>query len=83
MHPTGGSLRVFRQSARLEVGSAKSGFSGLAHQRVTQTVGPSKRSITIKPLLECYNVHSVVEILSAHAKQPATDLLSVCCTGWY
>jgi hypothetical protein len=38
VHPTGGSLRVFRQFAWLEVGSVKMVFSRLAHQRVTQTV---------------------------------------------
>ena len=36
MHPTGGSLRVFKQSAWLEVGSVKMALSRPAHQRVTQ-----------------------------------------------
>jgi len=39
VHPTGGSLRVFRQFAWLEVGSAKAALSRPAHQRVTQAVG--------------------------------------------
>ena len=39
MHPTGGSLRVFRQLAWLEVGSVKAAFSRPAHQWVKQTVG--------------------------------------------
>jgi len=39
VHPTGGSLRVFRRFAWLEVGSIKAALSRLAHQRVTQTVG--------------------------------------------
>ena len=39
MHPTGGSLRVFRQFAWLEVGSDKMVSSPPAHQRVTHTVG--------------------------------------------
>ena len=39
MHPTGGSLRVFRQFAWLEVDSVKMAFSRPAHQRVTQAVG--------------------------------------------
>ena len=39
MHPTGGSLRVFRQFAWLEVDSVKIASSRPAHPRVTQTVG--------------------------------------------
>ena len=39
MHPTGGSLRVFRQFAWLEVGSVKGALPRPTHQRVTQTVG--------------------------------------------
>jgi hypothetical protein len=35
----GGSRRVFRQFAWLEVGSGKVALSRLAHQRVTQAVG--------------------------------------------
>jgi hypothetical protein len=39
VHPTGGSLRVFRQFVWLEVGSGKMALSCPAHQRVTQAVG--------------------------------------------
>jgi len=39
VHPTGGSLRVFRQFVWLGVGSGKVAFSRPAHQRVTQAVG--------------------------------------------
>ncbi len=39
VHPTGGSLRVFRQVAWLQVGSGKVASSRPAHQRVTLTVG--------------------------------------------
>ena len=39
VHPTGGSLRVFRQFAWLGVGSGKVALSRLTHQRVTQAVG--------------------------------------------
>ena len=39
MHPTGGSLRVFRQSAWLGVGSVKAAVSRPTHQRVTPAVG--------------------------------------------
>ena len=42
MHPTGGSLRVFRQFAWLGVGSGKKALSRPAHQRVTQAVGRLK-----------------------------------------
>jgi hypothetical protein len=38
VHPTGGSLRVFRQFAWLEVGSGKAALSRPAHPRVTQPV---------------------------------------------
>ena len=41
VHPTGGSLRVFREFAWLEVGSVKKALSRPTHQRVTQTVGRS------------------------------------------
>lgn len=40
VHPTGGSLRVFKQFAWLGVGSGKVALSRPAHQRVTQTVSP-------------------------------------------
>jgi hypothetical protein len=40
VHPTGGSLRVFRQFAWLGVGSVKSASSRPTHQRVTLTVSP-------------------------------------------
>ena len=39
VHPTGGSLRVFRQFSWLGVGSVKEALSRPTHQRVTQTVG--------------------------------------------
>ena len=39
VHPTGGSLRVFRQFAWLGVGSVKMAFSRPTHQRVTPAVG--------------------------------------------
>ena len=38
VHPAGGSLRVFRQFAWLEVCSGKTALSRPAHQRVTQAV---------------------------------------------
>ena len=39
VHPTGGSLRVFKLFAWLGVGSVKMALSRPAHQPVTQTVG--------------------------------------------
>jgi len=36
---SGGSLRVFKQFAWLQVGSVKMAFLRPTHQRVTQTVG--------------------------------------------
>jgi hypothetical protein len=38
VHPTGGSLRVFKRFAWLEVDSGKAALCCPAHQRVTQTV---------------------------------------------
>jgi hypothetical protein len=39
VHPTGGSLRVFKQFVWLEVGSGKMALPRPAHPRVTLTVG--------------------------------------------
>jgi hypothetical protein len=39
VHPTGGSLRVFKQFVWLEAGSGKVAFSRPTHPRVTHTVG--------------------------------------------
>jgi len=39
VHPTGGSLRVFKRFAWLEVYSVKLALSRPTHQRVTQAVG--------------------------------------------
>jgi len=39
-HPTGGSLRVFKQFVWLEAGSGKMALPRPAHQRVTQAVRP-------------------------------------------
>ncbi len=38
VHPTGGSLRVFRQFSGLKAGSVKAALSRPTHQRVTQAV---------------------------------------------
>ncbi len=43
VHPTGGSLRVCRHFAWLEVGSVKIALPRPAHQRVTQTVSQTKK----------------------------------------
>jgi hypothetical protein len=43
VHPTGGSRRVFRHFAWLEVGSVKLASPRPAHQRVTQTVRHRRR----------------------------------------
>jgi len=42
VHPTGGSLRVFKQFAWLEVDSVKMALSRPAHPRVTLTVRQPK-----------------------------------------
>ncbi len=39
VHPTGGTLRVFRHFVWLEVGSSKMTLSRPTHQRVTPAVG--------------------------------------------
>jgi hypothetical protein len=43
VHPTGGSLRVFRHFAWLKAGSVKGAVSHPAHQRVTPAVGRTNR----------------------------------------
>ena len=48
MHPTGGSLRVFRHFAWLEAGSVKVALSRPAHQRVTQAVGQTLMKKTLE-----------------------------------
>jgi hypothetical protein len=48
VHPTGGSLRVFRLFAWLEVDSGKLVLSRPAHQRVTRAVGQLKIILLIK-----------------------------------
>ena len=40
VHPTGGTLRVFKQFAELGVDSGKMALSHPTHQRVTPTVSP-------------------------------------------
>jgi hypothetical protein len=48
VHPTGGSRRVFKQVAWLEVGSVKAAFPPPAHPRVTLTV----RRLLLKSLMQ-------------------------------
>ena len=50
MHPTGGSLRVFRHFAWLEAGSVKMALPRPAHQRVTQAVSPLN-TMTMRKLI--------------------------------
>jgi hypothetical protein len=59
VHPTGGSLRAFKQFAWLEAGSGKVALSRPTHQRVTHTVGLQQRSL-------CYDfgVNFLLEISS-------------------
>jgi len=45
VHPTGGSLRVFRQFAWLEADSGKAALSRLAHPRVTLAVGQPRAKV--------------------------------------
>jgi hypothetical protein len=65
VHPTGGSLRVFRHFAWLEAGSVKIALSRPAHQRVTPAV--SLKLIT--------KVSSLSELLSDLAEQAASNAL--------
>jgi len=45
VHPTGGSLRVFRQFVWLEVCSGKMALPRPAHPRVTHTVGRKDQNL--------------------------------------
>jgi hypothetical protein len=44
VHPTGGSLRVFRRFSWLEAGSVKTALSRPTHQQVTRTVKRYQKS---------------------------------------
>ena len=59
VHPTGGSLRVFRQFVWLGVGSVKVALSRPTHQPVTQAVGQPARH----KLGDLFNMINIVEIL--------------------
>ena len=48
VHPTGGSLRVFKHFAWLEIGSVKMALSRPTHPRVTHTVGQSNKHSLIE-----------------------------------
>ena len=51
-HPTGGSLRVFKQFAWLEVGSGKVALSHPAQNPLTQTVGRTNTISEFRSLRE-------------------------------
>jgi hypothetical protein len=63
VHPTGGSLRVFKQFVRLEAGSGKAAFSRPAHQRVTPTVGRlvglPRKGLAITFHRQCFVLHNL------------------------
>jgi hypothetical protein len=64
VHPTGGSRRVFRQFAWLEVGSGKMALSRPAHPRVTHTVGlPLAQSNNWEKKYEKQNVAIIIYAL--------------------
>jgi hypothetical protein len=70
VHPTGGSLRVFRHFSWLEVDSVKVALPRLAHQRVTRAVGrytnTMKRfSLFITLLLTCAIAFGVLVFLDS------------------
>ena len=57
VHPTGGSLRVFKQFVWLEVDSVKVALSRPTHQRVTQAVGRSSyRNAYLTPENQSSNI---------------------------
>jgi len=64
VHPTGGSLRVFKPFAWLEVGSVKMALSRPIHQRVTQAVSPlgkdKKAEIQFLNDKQQQNLHKIV-----------------------
>ena len=63
VHPTGGSLRVFRQFAWLEAGSVKMVLPRPTHQRVTHTVGRlvglPRKGRAINFHRECFVLHNL------------------------
>jgi len=59
VHPTGGTLRVFKQFSWLGAGSDKIALSRPAHQRVTQAVSPlASHSRELASLLSARHVHN-------------------------
>ena len=63
MHPTGGSLRVFRQFAWLGVGSVKMALSRPAHQRVTPAVGRLRVNVTLNKIRASFLLLLLLPIL--------------------
>ena len=68
MHPTGGSLRVFRLFVWLEVDTGKLALSRPAHQRVTPAVSPLRVApiIALTILLILFPQFGVTEAVAAH-----------------
>jgi hypothetical protein len=64
VHPTGGSLRVFRQFAWLEVGSGKAALSRPAHQPVTHTVSPHFKDIMTNKIAAVILITVLANVLS-------------------
>src|SRR5215212_6368142 len=71
VHPTGGSLRVFRQFAWLEVGSVKMALSRPTHQRVTQAVG---QFVVERAILET-NRNEIMEAIKKILRTPSAFVL--------
>jgi hypothetical protein len=82
VHPTGGSLRVFKRFSWLEVGSVKVVLSRPAHQRVTQTVGHLRTNMTAKAefvakVEAIYGIYRDCEQSFGLALRDLTDLQNV------
>ena len=75
VHPTGGSLRVFKQFAWLEAGSVKAALSRPAHQRVTHTVSvhPTGGTLRVFKRFSRLEVGSVKMALSHPTHQRVTQ----------
>jgi hypothetical protein len=79
VHPTGGSLRVFRQFAWLGAGSVKAALPRPTHQRVTLTVSPQ---IIIKAPLKKTGAHNGnLEALMNEQRQTKAVIRAACITG--
>jgi hypothetical protein len=73
VHPTGGSLRVFRRLAWLQADSGKVALPHPAHQRVTQTVGQPTVNNEIDLEIRSYAMNFFDKIFGTNKEPPSAS----------